>query len=247
MTTLLDHALAAHGGLDHWNSLSGLVVRGSLGGPFWAAKGWADVYRDQTITIDTRAVDIAFAPYPESGHRSRFTAQPEHLAITDSTGAVLHERNDPRATFPPTDAPHEWDAIQTAYFTSCAVWNYLTAPFVFTYPGVEVDEIEPWVEDGETWRRLAVRFPAHLPNHNRDQTFYFDDAFLLRRLDYHPDVTDAAIAHYTYDHRVFDGIVFPTRRVIHPRRPDGTAVKTYAPITLQFDRVVAVPVGAISP
>lgn len=240
MTDLLDRVLDAHGGLDHWNSLSGLVVRGSLGGPFWASKGWPDVYRDQTITVDTRTVDISFAPYPAPARRSRFTALPEHLELTDANGTVLERRDDPRATFPPTDAPHQWDAIQTAYFTSCAVWNYLTAPFVFTYAGVSVEEVEPWDEDGETWRRLAVRFPPHLPNHNPDQTFYFDDRFLLRRLDYRPEVTDAAIAHYTYDHHAFDGIVVPTRRAIHPRRPDGTADKSVAPITLQIDDVAAI-------
>lgn len=240
MTDLLDRVLDAHGGLGRWNALSGLVVRGSLGGPFWASKGWPDVYRDQTITIDTQTVDISFAPYPEAGRSSRFTAVPEHLEITDASGAVLDQRNDPRGTFPPTDAPHRWDAIQTAYFTSCAVWNYLTAPFVFTYDGVEVEEIDPWDEDGRTWRRLAVRFPAHLPNHNPDQTFYFDEAFLLRRLDYRPEVTDAPIAHYVHDHRTFDGIVFPTRRAIHVRRPDGTADTTFAPITLRFDEVTAI-------
>lgn len=240
MTDLLDRVLDAHGGLDRWNSLAGLVVRGSLGGPFWAAKGWPDVYRDQTITIDTRVLDISFAPYPSAGQRSHFTALPEHLVITDAAGTVSEERDDPRRTFPPTDAPSTWDAIQTAYFTSCGVWNYLTAPFVFTYDGVEVREIDPWEEDGETWRRLSVRFPAHLPNHNPDQTFYFGDDFLLRRLDYRPEVTDAAIAHYTYDHRTFDGIVFPTRRAVHRRLPDNTADKSVAPITLQFDDIEGV-------
>lgn len=237
MTDLLARVLDAHGGLDRWNDVSGLMVRGSLGGRFWAAKGWPDVYRDQTITVDTRSVDISFTPYPMAGKRSRFTALPEHLDIIDDAGTVVDQRDDPRPTFPPPEGSPTWDAIQTAYFTSCAVWNYLTVPFVFTYAGVEVAEIEPWPEEGESWRRLAVHFPTHLPNHNPDQTFYFDDRFLLRRLDYQPEVTGAAIAHYTYDHRTFDGLVFPTRRAIHPRRPDGTADKSIAPITLQFDDV----------
>jgi len=46
------------------------------------------------------------------------------------------------------------------------MWNYLTEPFVFTYPGVETREIEPWREDGETWRRLTVTFPETIANHN---------------------------------------------------------------------------------
>jgi hypothetical protein len=56
-----------------------------------------------------------------------------------------------------------------AYFTSAATWNYLTEPFVFTSPGVTATEIEPWDENGATWRRLAVRFPPAIANHNPDQ------------------------------------------------------------------------------
>ena len=51
------------------------------------------------------------------------------------------------------------DAIQVAYFTSAAVWNYLTEPFVFARPDVWTREIDPWDEDGETWRRLGRDVP----------------------------------------------------------------------------------------
>jgi hypothetical protein len=57
---------------------------------------------------------------------------------------------------------------------SYAMWNYLTAPLLFTYPGVESRAIEPWQEDGQTWRRFAVTFPGNLATHNRDQVFYYD-------------------------------------------------------------------------
>lgn len=91
--------------------------------------------------------------------------------------------------------------------------DYLTEPFVFTYPGVEAREVEPWDEDGETWRRLAVTFPPTIANHNPDQVFYYDESFMQRRMDYSPDVTaNPPIAHYTHDPKTFDGFVFPTRR-----------------------------------
>jgi hypothetical protein len=79
-----------------------------------------------------------------------------------------------------------WDAVQVAYFTSVATWHYLTAPFVFTYAGVTAKEIEPWDEHGATWRRLAVTFPPGIANHTPDQVFYYDEHFMLRRLDYSP-------------------------------------------------------------
>ena len=50
--------------------------------------------------------------------------------------------------------------------------------------GFEVRERGPWLEDRERWRRLVVRFPADVPAHSREQTYYFDEHGLLRRLDY---------------------------------------------------------------
>ena len=120
-----------------------------------------------------------------------------------------------------------------AYFTSVAVWNYLTEPFVFTQPGVETREITPWTESGETWRRLTVKFPKTIANHNADQVFYYDDAYMQRRMDYSPDVTGKPpVAHYTHDHKTFDGFVFPTRRLVHLHDAKGIANQGFAPITI---------------
>ncbi|MDT5233151.1 MAG: hypothetical protein QOI39_3651, partial [Mycobacterium sp.] len=206
MTDLLGSVLDAHGGLDRWQRATSLQANLSLGGPFWASKGWPDVYADQRVTLDTRSLRIAFEPFPSPGRRSEFTVAPERLDIVDGDGDVLESRHNPRATFPPTEAGQRWDAIQTSYFTSCAVWNYLTEPFVFTYAGVTTEEITPWTEDGERWRRLAVTFPANLPNHNPDQVFYYGDDFMLRRMDYQPEVTGILVAQYTYEPRTFDGL-----------------------------------------
>jgi hypothetical protein len=48
----------------------------------------------------------------------------------------------------------------------------------------ETKEIEPWQENGETWRRLKVTFPASIATHSAEQTFYFDQEGLLTRHDY---------------------------------------------------------------
>ena len=80
-----------------------------------------------------------------------------------------------------------------AYFTSAAVWNYLTEPFVFAQSGVEAREITPWTEGGQTWRRLAVKFPKTIANHNADQVFYYDDAYMQRRMDYSPSGATSSI------------------------------------------------------
>jgi hypothetical protein len=82
-----------------------------------------------------------------------------------------------------------------------------------------------------------VHFPPNNANHNSDQVFYYDQNFMLRRMDYAPDVTGSNIAHYTHDPKTFDKFVFPTRRRIYRRSDDGTADQRLAIITLDVSLV----------
>jgi hypothetical protein len=116
--------------------------------------------------------------------------------------------------------------------------DYFTEPFGFTYAGVQAQEIEPWQEDGQTWRRLAVTFPKSNANHNADQVFYYDADFMLRRMDYTSDVTARPGAQYTYDPATFDGFVFPTRRRVHLRDADDIAHTSLAVITIDVAAVI---------
>lgn len=235
--TLLESVLDAHGGMDNWARVKRLTARMALGGPFWAALGWPDVYAGQTVTVDPHREHIEFTPFTAPDRASVLDVDPERVTIEGPGGRAIEERAAPRASFPMpfVFGATRWDAIQVAYFASAATWNYLTAPFVFTRPGVEVREIEPWDEGGETWRRLAVRFPASIANHNRDQVFYYDAEFMQRRLDYSPDVTsNPPVAHYTHDPKTFDGFVFPTRRRVHLHDDRGVADREFASITIDI-------------
>lgn len=237
MDQLLTEVLEAHGGLERWKDVKGLEARMSLGGPFWAGRGWPGIYDGQTVRLDPRREEISFSPYPQAGTRSLLKTAPERVTIETPDGEAIQRREKPRASFPKFELTTPWDEIQVAYFTSYAVWNYLTTPFLLTYPGVTSEEIEPWQEAGETWRRLAVTFPESIVTHNPEQTFYFNDDRQLTRLDYRPDVTDVLIVHYVYDYRSFGDFQFPTRRSVFRRRPDGTADQSLAVITLTIDDV----------
>ena len=241
MDKLLSNVLEAHGGLSNWAGAGRITARLSLGGLFWEARGWPNVYADQTVTIDPHREHITFSPFTAPDRMSVLEVGPERVTIKTLDGRVIDERASPRATFPMpfVDRETPWNAIQVAYFTSAAVWNYLTAPFVFTQAGVEAREIAPWTEpDGQQWRRLAVTFPATIANHNAEQVFYYDDAFMQRRMDYSPDVTGRPpVAHYTHDPKTFDGFVFPTRRRVHLHDVNGIADQTFAPITVDVTHV----------
>ena len=62
-------------------------------------------------------------------------------------------------------------------------------------------------------------------NWSRAGAYYFDDAGLLRRLDYSVDIPGSGPAvHYPSEYREFDGIMVPTRRRVYVRNPDGFPV-----------------------
>jgi len=235
---LLANVLDAHGGLQNWSRVSSLSAELVLGGPFWSQRGWPDAELRLTAQLDAQCEHITLAPFTAADRTSVFDVAPERLTIQGPDGEVVEERANPRSSFPPFDLSTKWDAIQVAYFLSAAIWNYLTQPFSFTYPGVAVREIEPWHEDGQTWFRLVVTFPKTNANHNAEQVFYYDPAFMLRRMDYSPDVAGKfPIAHYTHDPQRFDGFVFPTRRRIHGRDANGIADQRVAAITLDVENV----------
>jgi hypothetical protein len=61
---------------------------------------------------------------------------------------------------------------------------------------------------------------------------------MQRRMDYSPDVTGKPpVAHYTYDHKTFDGFVFPTRRMVYLHDANGVANPDFAPITIDVASV----------
>jgi hypothetical protein len=114
--------------------------------------------------------------------------------------------------------------------------DYLTQPFLYTYPGFSVDEVEPWEEDGEIWRRLKVIFPDDIVSHTREQVSYFGRDGLLRRHDYAVDVLGGATgARYIGNYRDHDGILVPHRRRVYPLGADNRKISE--PVLIAIDIV----------
>ena len=102
------------------------------------------------------------------------------------------------------------------------MWTYLTVPFSLTWAGFEAREIEPWQEQGETWRRLSVTFPPSIASHSSLQIFSFGDDGLLRKHDYVDEVAgNFPVAHYVSDYQGVSGLLIPTKRRAFARRPDN--------------------------
>jgi hypothetical protein len=61
----------------------------------------------------------------------------EHLTVRGPDGGVVESRRRPRDAFEELSPESPWDELHAAYFLSYAMWNCLTAPFLFTYPGIQ--------------------------------------------------------------------------------------------------------------
>jgi hypothetical protein len=107
MDELQARVLDARDGLDRWSGIRTLTARVSIDGPFWAGKGWPDIFVDETLELDARREHIVFAPFA-ADRSSVLDVDLERIVVRSADG----------------------------------------------------EEIEPWDEDGEAWRRLAVTFPA---------------------------------------------------------------------------------------
>jgi hypothetical protein len=240
MNRLAKQAIDAHGGLERWNHFNTLSAHLIQGGELWAAKGKAGVLDDVTVTVDLRSQKASHWPFGSPHRRSRF--EPQRVAMEDANGRVLEELLQPRASFGGHAAT--WSDLQLAYFAGYAMWTYLNVPFLLARPGVESDEVEPWQESDETWRRLKVAFPADIATHSTEQTLYFDRQGLLRRHDYNVEIDGTSgAAHYVYDHKEFSGIVFPTKRRVFRRRPDGHPAPKPVIIAIDLDRIVLSQAG----
>lgn len=115
-----------------------------------------------------------------------------------------------------------WSDAQVGYFAGYTMWTYLTSPFLLKRPGVITEEAEPWSEEGETWRRLRATFPEEIATHSAVQTYYFDDAGMLRRHDYEVDIQGSnPAARYLMEPVVIQGITLYRKFRIYPRKQNN--------------------------
>lgn len=232
MTDLLDKVLDVHGGLDNWRRVTAVDFRLTFRGSALAIKQQPHGLRDVLVKIDTRRRRTLITPFPAPGHRGIFGDG--RVTIETDAGVTTSELNAPRKSFEGHTRQSPWTEQQFLYFVGYALQNYMTMPFLLTEEGVRCEEIAPHEEHGESWRVLQVTFPSRIHVHCPEQKFYFNDAGYLVRNDYAPEVTRGTAAHYTFDHRNFDGFIFPTHRRVVFRDADNRTLLT-APSIFRLD------------
>jgi len=181
LSSLLEQVLEAHGGLEQWHKLSDLVtgiqMEGHLCPPSTPSNAIPQsqaffALRQQRIVMvtDDGGQRILIEPHLVSFAGDRNT-QLKVLPISETASwAACVEGN--------------LDLMRTAYVLGFVIRLYVTAPFLYTTAGFIVDEIDPWQEDGETWRVLRIGFPLDVETPARVQYAYYGDDGLLRRTRY---------------------------------------------------------------
>lgn len=240
MSTLLTKAIAAHGGLSRWQQISGLRLRVRIGGNILLTRFASPRARTLDVFVGTRRVHATLSPFPRPGHTGIFDDR--RVRIETESGLVIAEREH-RGEAGVSRARWIWDDLDVLYFLGYALWNYAVTPYLLSWPGFECREGEAWRDPRGEWRqRLHVTYPSGIPTHSREQTFYFDEAGLLRRLDYTAEVfgPSARAMHICQDHRSFDGLVFPTHRVVWWRLPSGRPLRVLRAMEGWVDSVTSV-------
>ncbi|MFH8534977.1 hypothetical protein ACH4GE_42195 [Streptomyces tendae] len=221
MSDLVDLAIEAHGGLEQFNRFSFLNARLHQGGVLWGLKGKPTVLEDCNVRVDLKREWVSHGPFAPTRNHSSFT--PDRVTIETPEGEMVEELNGPRSSFEGYEMETPWSDTQVAYFSGYTMWTYLTSPFILRQPGVKAEEIEPWHENGEKWRRLRVEFPDSIATHSRFQTYYFNADGLLVRHDYEVDIQGSnPAARYLIDPVEAQGIILPSKLRIFPRREDNT-------------------------
>ena len=217
---LLDDAIDASGGLTRWNSLSRFTLHLSVGGTLFSDAGHGREFKDVIAEGSTRTQSVRFTGI--TGGEACGSFQPDAITIESLDGQALRTWSNPALAFA-GDATHSLaDELHLVFFCGVAIWTYLTTPFLLARPDVAVEELPPWHEHGDVWRRLRAQFPANLLTHAPEQIFYFDEKALQRRSNH--DLFGTKVAHHSWAHQTFCGIEVPTLRRTQMLQPDGTVI-----------------------
>jgi hypothetical protein len=243
MTTgqdLLNKSIEAHGGLKRWETIKEMVVHIRCGGVALPMRFKFGVFKSYEARISTTKPHILFSPFGGKGNRGVFLG--DTVRMESSDGRVLAQRPNAKAAFSNLRQKFYWDLLDALYFGGYAIWNYFSAPFLFLREDFQIQEIEPWKENAQTWRRLKVFFPPDIPTHSREQVFYFNSEGLLMRLDYTAEVFGgwAKAAHYCKGHKNFSGLIIPTTRQVLPIKSDGFPRGFPTLVWIEVDQVVLV-------
>jgi len=216
---LLDDVIEASGSMPRWNRLQRFTLHLSIRGTLFSHVGRAREFKELIAEGSTRTQSVRFTGLTRGEKRG--TYRPDSITIENLDGQVLRTWLNPNLQFLDHGNDPLADDLHLVFFCGFSIWNYLTTPFLLARPDVTVEELSPWRENDQTWRRLRALFPPYIVTSSPEQIFYFDENSLQRRLDH--DLLGMQVADYSWAHQAFSDVLIPTHRRSLALRSDGTA------------------------
>ncbi|MFT4112620.1 hypothetical protein [Silvibacterium sp.] len=219
MSNLLNLVVEAHGGLAQWNQFTDLVTDVFADGELCRQRNWSGIVPRSRLLLSLRTQRTVVLLPAGQGH---ILIRPDLISHTDEHGAYLESLAHPRETMLRENSPMDWDLLRTAYFIGSAIRHSVTAPFLYTLPGFISEEVEPWEEDGETWRVLRILFPADFgAPASLHFAYYGPDGRLRRTRNGIEMIGGLNLAEYVTSYEQIDGIWMPTSNEVFACDPEG--------------------------
>ena len=159
--TLVNDVIAAHDPQGRRASFMMIEADISTGGGLFPLKGLQTDTATRPMTVWLRELRASVAPFGADDQRSAFTTG--RTAIEKLDGRVVLESLTPSSMFVGHGINTPWGSLHRAYFNGYALWTYLNTPFLLNMPGVVVEQLPDWQDEGETWKvqRVVPRRNVH--------------------------------------------------------------------------------------
>jgi hypothetical protein len=197
-------ALKAYGGDAVWKDAVRVESTVTVGGLLFQLKG-INIPPHAKITVDVQRPHTVIDPVDEAGDTGVLDGF--SVMILSPSGTMLEQRADARQHLQNASVSTKWDRLNLVYFLGYAFWSYYSLPHQLIRTDIKWTELS----DG----LLQADFGTDLPVHSRIQRFWFDrKTGLLKRNDYTPVAAsrDTKAAHIIFEHGVFNGIPYPSKR-----------------------------------
>ena len=208
--TLVERAIAAHGGRSLWRATgrirlpfsraAGALLKLKGYGPTFPAPGGFEIRPHDRVTI--------FHRYPDERHRGTFAAGT--VSIEDVDGREPPMRSvDHRRTFAGLAKYRRWSPLDALYFFGYALWHYHVLPFTLGEARLIRVLKRRGVPDG-----IDVVFPPDVHTHSPRQQLYFGTDGRIVRHDYLAEIVGAWAcgSHFWEDYETCGGLLIARRR-----------------------------------
>jgi hypothetical protein len=230
---LLKNVLRASGGLDLWRLARRFTVHISITGFLCTEKCGTANLKELVVEGSTHRQELEITGFSRADMRAFY--RPDRVALEAQDIRGIAERQGSPEEFRQGLQASTWDELQLAHYCGYLIWNYMVTPFILADPDVDTKERRLSGVRGEPLRRLDVTFPARVLTHATKQSFYFERAGLLRRLDYPaPHEPDTQIAQMFSGHQRFSGILVPTLSRLLSVGADGVPVANRTLLDLEI-------------